>query len=56
MLKLTRVSPGTHGLHLHAQGLCEPPKFESAGPHYRPRQPALPPEDALPLIDARVTL
>ncbi len=36
VLKLTGVTPGTHGLHLHARGVCEPPKFESAGPHYNP--------------------
>jgi Cu-Zn family superoxide dismutase len=36
VLKLTGVAPGTHGLHLHARGVCEPPKFESAGPHYNP--------------------
>jgi Cu-Zn family superoxide dismutase len=31
-----RMPPGTHGLHVHAVGLCEPPEFTSAGPHFNP--------------------
>jgi Cu-Zn family superoxide dismutase len=27
---------GMHGLHLHEKGLCEGPKFESAGAHWNP--------------------
>ena len=27
---------GTHGIHLHEKGLCEGPKFESAGKHWNP--------------------
>ena len=27
---------GIHGVHLHAKGLCEGPKFESAGAHWNP--------------------
>ena len=27
---------GTHGIHLHEKGLCEGPKFESAGAHWNP--------------------
>ena len=30
------LPPGTHGLHIHDVGLCEGPKFESAGPHWNP--------------------
>jgi Cu-Zn family superoxide dismutase len=30
------VSPGLHGLHLHAVGKCEGPDFKSAGPHLNP--------------------
>jgi Cu-Zn family superoxide dismutase len=33
VLKLRGVSPGTHGFHVHANGTCESPTFESAGPH-----------------------
>lgn len=31
-----QLSPGPHGLHLHAQGTCTPPDFASAGPHFNP--------------------
>src|SRR4029077_8794069 len=31
-----RMPPGTHGLHVHAVGLCEPPEFTSAGAHFNP--------------------
>lgn len=27
---------GTHGLHVHTVGRCDPPAFESAGPHWNP--------------------
>ena len=27
---------GTHGVHLHEKGVCEGPKFESAGAHWNP--------------------
>jgi Cu-Zn family superoxide dismutase len=30
------LSPGLHGIHLHAVGKCEGPKFESAGAHWNP--------------------
>jgi superoxide dismutase, Cu-Zn family len=36
VLKLTGVPPGTHGLHLHTNGVCDPPNFDTAGPHYEP--------------------
>jgi superoxide dismutase, Cu-Zn family len=31
-----RLPPGSHGLHIHAVGLCEPPEFISAGAHLNP--------------------
>jgi len=37
-LNLTAVPPGVHALHIHAVGKCEPPKFETAGPHFNPDQ------------------
>jgi Cu-Zn family superoxide dismutase len=30
------IAAGTHGVHLHEKGLCEGPKFESAGAHWNP--------------------
>src|SRR4029079_3494479 len=33
-LDLTALPPGDHAVHIHATGKCEPPKFESAGPHF----------------------
>ncbi|KOY84122.1 superoxide dismutase family protein [Lysinibacillus macroides] len=35
-LALTDLPPGTHGIHIHEVGKCEPPKFESAGAHFNP--------------------
>jgi Cu-Zn family superoxide dismutase len=32
-IEATGLTPGWHGLHLHAVGQCEGPKFESAGSH-----------------------
>jgi Cu-Zn family superoxide dismutase len=37
-LSLTAATPRVHALHIHAVGKCEPPKFESAGPHFNPDQ------------------
>ena len=30
------MTPGAHGIHLHEKGLCEGPKFASAGGHWNP--------------------
>ena len=30
------LTPGRHGIHIHAVGSCEPPAFASAGGHYNP--------------------
>lgn len=37
-LKVTAAGlpAGTHGVHLHEKGMCEGPKFESAGGHWNP--------------------
>jgi Cu-Zn family superoxide dismutase len=35
-LALSGIPAGTHGIHIHSVGKCEPPTFESAGPHFNP--------------------
>jgi Cu-Zn family superoxide dismutase len=30
------LTPGRHGIHVHAVGKCDPPDFKSAGPHFNP--------------------
>jgi Cu-Zn family superoxide dismutase len=35
-LSVAGLTPGAHGLHVHAQGACTPPSFASAGPHLNP--------------------
>lgn len=34
---ISGLPPGTHAIHIHETGSCEPPSFESAGGHYAPR-------------------
>jgi Cu-Zn family superoxide dismutase len=35
-LEAAGLRPGTYGAHIHAVGRCDPPGFESAGPHWNP--------------------
>lgn len=35
-LNVSQLPPGTHALHIHAVGKCDPPDFKSAGPHFNP--------------------
>jgi superoxide dismutase, Cu-Zn family len=30
------IGPGTYAAHVHAVGRCDPPSFDSAGPHWNP--------------------
>lgn len=32
----TQLTPGNHGIHLHAVGKCEGPEFTTAGGHFNP--------------------
>ncbi len=35
-LNVSQLPAGTHALHLHAVGKCDPPDFKTAGPHFNP--------------------
>ncbi len=36
LLDVNGMTPGTKGVHIHTIGRCDPPSFESAGPHFNP--------------------
>jgi Cu-Zn family superoxide dismutase len=36
MLRVTDMAAGTYAVHVHDIGICVPPEFASAGPHYNP--------------------
>ena len=35
-IEATGLAAGIYGVHLHSVGRCDPPSFESAGPHWNP--------------------
>lgn len=35
-ISVSGLSPGQHGMHVHENGACTPPAFESAGGHFNP--------------------
>lgn len=35
-VKVSNLTPGEHGIHIHNVGKCEAPAFTSAGPHFNP--------------------
>lgn len=37
-VRVSDLSPGKHGIHLHAIGKCDPPDFKSAGGHFNPSE------------------
>ena len=41
-LNLKDLSPGEHLMHIHARAKCDPPDFETAGPHFNPAAANLP--------------
>jgi superoxide dismutase, Cu-Zn family len=36
LVEVVGLAPGDHAVHIHEVGRCEPPAFESAGPHFNP--------------------
>ena len=36
VLQVAGLPAGTHAFHVHAVGKCDPPDFQSAGPHFNP--------------------
>ena len=36
LLDVKGLPPGIKGVHIHAAARCEPPTFDSAGPHFNP--------------------
>lgn len=38
MIDAEGLAPGAYAVHIHAVGRCEPPGFESAGPHWNPTE------------------
>jgi Cu-Zn family superoxide dismutase len=36
VVQASGLTPGRHGIHVHAAGQCEPPSFQSAGAHFNP--------------------
>ena len=35
-VKVERLTPGSHGIHIHAVGKCDTPDFKTAGGHFNP--------------------
>jgi superoxide dismutase, Cu-Zn family len=35
-VNVTQLPPGTHGIHIHTVGKCDPPAFTTAGAHLNP--------------------
>jgi Cu-Zn family superoxide dismutase len=36
LLDVSGMTSGTRAVHIHSVGRCDPPSFESAGPHFNP--------------------
>ncbi len=35
-IQASGLAPGVHGFHIHENGVCDPPDFETAGGHFNP--------------------
>ncbi|MCR8657172.1 superoxide dismutase family protein [Paenibacillus endoradicis] len=35
-VQAAHLTPGVHGIHIHENGLCDPPDFKTAGGHFNP--------------------
>lgn len=36
VVEVSQLPPGSHGIHVHAAGKCDPPDFKTAGGHFNP--------------------
>src|SRR3990172_786481 len=36
--EVSHLPPGSHGIHVHAAGKCDPPDFKTAGGHFNPQK------------------
>jgi Cu-Zn family superoxide dismutase len=36
-VEVSQLPPGSHGIHVHATGKCDPPDFKTAGGHFNPQ-------------------
>jgi Cu-Zn family superoxide dismutase len=36
VVEVSQLPPGSHGIHVHAIGKCDPPDFKTAGGHFNP--------------------
>src|SRR5690606_2194099 len=37
-VQASQLTPGTHAIHIHEAGKCNPPDFKTAGAHFNPTE------------------
>lgn len=37
-IEASQLTPGSHGIHIHETGKCDPPDFKTAGAHFNPSE------------------